>query len=98
VKKKIVKKKVVAKKKISKKPALALAKKPAKKIELTARQQKVLAAIKKTKKSTIEVITKTAFPGVRPITRANSWVRNQLRGLRAAHLIKRVASGTYIAL
>ena len=80
-------------------PRTAAAKKPAaKKLELTERQQKVLAAIKKTKKSTIEVITKTAFPGVRPVTRANSWVRNQLRGLRAAHLIKRVAAGTYIAL
>jgi hypothetical protein len=45
-------------------------------------------------KITINAIAAEAFPEELP-AKANSWTRNQLRGLRAMSLIERVGNGLY---
>lgn len=67
------------------------------KIELSPRQQKVLSTLKRSGKIKIADLARKAFPGVRPLTKANSWVRNQLRGLVAHKLAKKIDKGTYQA-
>lgn len=81
----------------AKKIVKKVAKKALPKIELTDRQRKVLAVVKKHGKVTLAFIAKTAFPDVRPALRANSWARNQVRDLRALKFVKKVARGTYAA-
>lgn len=46
-------------------------------------------------KATIRQIAGKAFPGVRPVTKADSWVRNAFRELRPRGLAKQVGRGTY---
>lgn len=44
---------------------------------------------------TLKQLRRKAFPGVRPITKADSQVRNSLRKPRKLRLIKRVEAGKY---
>jgi hypothetical protein len=68
-------------------------------MELTPRQQKVFQILSaKGEALKLGELARKAFPGVRPIIKANSWVRNQLRGLVRAKLAKRVGRGTYQAI
>lgn len=43
----------------------------------------------------IAELARLVFPGVRPASRANSWVRNALRRLRGLGVAIKVASGCY---
>jgi predicted transcriptional regulator len=43
-------------------------------------------------------IARACFPGVRPVEKADSQVRNQLRTLRRDQLVKKIARGTYAPL
>lgn len=66
--------------------------------EISPRQKKVLDALRAAGGPvTIKQLGHRAFPGVRPATKAQSWVRNQLRGLVANKQAKRVDDGTYEA-
>jgi len=102
VKKKVPKKVVKKVKKTVKKPKKSKAAKKIKKVkfrseEITDRQKKVLAILKRAQKQTIAELAEKAFSSVRPKAKANSWVRNQLRGLVARKLVAKIDSGTYKA-
>jgi hypothetical protein len=47
------------------------------------------------RKYSLDDIARRGFRHVRPLERANSWVRNALRGLVAAKLVRKVGRGTY---
>lgn len=64
-------------------------------IHLSAREQKVLSVLRNADRLRIIDIARTAFDYVRPLAKANSWARNQLRGLRARGLVLRVGPGIY---
>jgi IS1 family transposase len=64
---------------------------------MTVLEKRVLDVIKSADQITIADIAAKAFPELTPF-QANSWVRNQLRGLRVMKLVEKVARGTYRAL
>ena len=61
---------------------------------LNDKEQKVLELLQSHAKMTIREIARLAFKGI-TIAKADSWVRNSLRRLRATKLIKKVGRGTY---
>jgi len=69
-----------------------------KKAIAAGRRAKVLKALERADHLTIAELARRCFPGYRPAARANSTVRNQLRGLVAQRLVRQVARGTYQAV
>jgi hypothetical protein len=65
--------------------------------ELTTREKAVLEVIAKHPKITIAAIAADAFPDLSGV-QANSWTRNQLRGLRDRKLVEKIGKGLYQAL
>jgi hypothetical protein len=62
-----------------------------------AKQLKVKGALERGGKLTIREMARSAFPGVRPVEKADSWVRNSLRVLVRDHGVRKVGRGTYSA-
>jgi hypothetical protein len=62
------------------------------------REKTLVTTLKRSKQPlTIRELAHKLFPGVRPQERADSHVRNALRGPRANKSVKRVGRGTYKA-
>lgn len=67
--------------------------------EMNWMEERVLKQIKQSKAGIhIRAIAKSCFPGVRPITKADSRTRNALRFLRAHDEIEQCEKGTYRSL
>jgi hypothetical protein len=58
-------------------------------------ESKVLKALSGGATKSIRQLARACFPGVRPITKADSRVRNALRRPRATGVVKQVGPGTY---
>ena len=64
-------------------------------MNLNPHEEKVLKVIKSRGVATIREIASKQFPGVRPITKADSRVRNALRKLVKAQLVMKTDRGAY---
>lgn len=63
---------------------------------LNKKQEKVNDALQAAfAELTIRELARKCFPGVRPVEKADSWVRNALRKLVAIRAAKKVNRGTY---
>jgi predicted transcriptional regulator len=65
------------------------------KMNLNPHEEKVLKVIKSQGVATIREIATKEFPGVRPIQKADSRVRNALRKLVKAQLVMKTDRGAY---
>jgi hypothetical protein len=68
--------------------------------ELSLNERKVLAAlaVRMNEDVTIRELARACFQSIRPIVRADSWVKNALRRLVVGSYVRKVARGTYRAL
>jgi hypothetical protein len=65
---------------------------------MTERESRILSALKRARKPlTIREMAREAFPGIRPVERADTTVRNSLRRHRDDKTIKQTGRGTYAA-
>lgn len=66
--------------------------------DLNWKEQRVVEALQqKQDKLTIRELARACFPGVRPVEKADSQVRNALRKPRKLKLVRKVGEGTYQA-
>lgn len=67
-------------------------------METNWKEDRVITALKRSEEPlTIRQLAWKCFPGVRPVTKADSWVRNALRILVRDGYASRKARGTYDA-
>lgn len=67
--------------------------------ELNWKQDRVwLFLLERGAPMTIRQLARRCFPGVRPVAKADSQVRNSLRRLVRERLVRKVADGTYVGL
>lgn len=65
--------------------------------DLGKKRSKVLGQLAGKGPASIRNVARACFPGVRPVTKADSWVRNALRILVRDGYASRKARGTYDA-